>query len=285
MPGQTWTLLHQIPGGATLLGVWGANENDVYAVGTNGMILNYDGVQWTVVPSGTTATLTAVSGSSPSDVFAVGLGGTILHFDGFTWAPQTSGTTADLLDVHCLGVSHVVAVGTTGAVRRNTGSGWSAESPGTTEHLNGVAGFTGGEFWAAGSNGSIVRHDTTSWLPSTSSSTSHLYDIGGPPTTVQFPTPTILYAVGPAGMVLEYGGSSWDTHACSAMTNQHLYGLWYSGPNFYVVGTGGTILEIDGPRCYAHVGTTTAITLHDIWGSSSTHIFAVGDSETVVHFP
>ena len=40
----------------------------------------------------TRETLYGVWGSGPKDVFAVGSNGTILHYDGRAWKPLTSGT-------------------------------------------------------------------------------------------------------------------------------------------------------------------------------------------------
>jgi hypothetical protein len=56
--------------------------SDVFAVGSGGTILRYDGRVWSPMTSGTTVTLNSVWGSSSSDIFAVGSGGMILHYDG-----------------------------------------------------------------------------------------------------------------------------------------------------------------------------------------------------------
>jgi hypothetical protein len=65
-----------------LYGVWGSSGTDVFAVGSVGMLLHYDGNDWTPMNSGTTENLFGIWGSSSSDVFAVGSNGTILHHDG-----------------------------------------------------------------------------------------------------------------------------------------------------------------------------------------------------------
>jgi hypothetical protein len=62
-----------------LAGVWGASDDDVWAVGAGGTILHWDGAVWSPVPSGTTADLRGVWGIATRDVWAVGAGGTILH--------------------------------------------------------------------------------------------------------------------------------------------------------------------------------------------------------------
>jgi hypothetical protein len=67
-----------VPAGTpTLRGLSGAYLQGFIAVGDAGTILNYDGVSWTAVPSGTTARLNAIHGGPPW--YAVGENGTVLE--------------------------------------------------------------------------------------------------------------------------------------------------------------------------------------------------------------
>jgi hypothetical protein len=95
----------------TLYSIWGSSPSDVFAVGSGGTILHYDGSAWSAMSSGTTNELDGVWGSSSSDVFAVGNGGTILHYDGSEWSPMSSGTTNDLTGIWGSSPSDVFAVG------------------------------------------------------------------------------------------------------------------------------------------------------------------------------
>ena len=68
----------------TLYGIAAASCTDVYAVGSNGTILHYDGATWSAQTSGTAASLGSVTirtnaDGTPRDAWAVGLGGKILH--------------------------------------------------------------------------------------------------------------------------------------------------------------------------------------------------------------
>ena len=68
--------------GSTMIswrGIWGSSRSDVYAVGTSGNILHFDGQSWQSVNSGTSESLYAVWGDGAGRVFAVGGHGTILH--------------------------------------------------------------------------------------------------------------------------------------------------------------------------------------------------------------
>ena len=78
--GTRWTQV-TVPTRAALFGVWGSGADDVYAVGSGGVVLHgtRSGSQWTLETSGTDGDLLAVWGSGPDDVYAVGYAGTILH--------------------------------------------------------------------------------------------------------------------------------------------------------------------------------------------------------------
>jgi formylglycine-generating enzyme required for sulfatase activity len=65
---------------ATPRGIWGWSRSEAYAVGDEGLILHYDGANWFEMESGTARALYAVWGPSPDDVYIVGEGGTILHY-------------------------------------------------------------------------------------------------------------------------------------------------------------------------------------------------------------
>jgi hypothetical protein len=61
-----------------LSSVWGRADDDVYAVGTSGTIMHYDGSTWTAMASGAMSDLEAVGGTQ-ANTFAVGAAGTILR--------------------------------------------------------------------------------------------------------------------------------------------------------------------------------------------------------------
>jgi len=62
-----------------LRGIWGSSANNIFAVGTFGTILRYNGNIWAGMTMPVSNDLYAVWGSSENDIFAVGNSGTILH--------------------------------------------------------------------------------------------------------------------------------------------------------------------------------------------------------------
>lgn len=67
---------------AYLYDLWGSSGDDVYAVGTNGTIIHYNGSTWSEMTNPTNGgiALFAVWGTSQTNVFSAGGGSTILHY-------------------------------------------------------------------------------------------------------------------------------------------------------------------------------------------------------------
>jgi hypothetical protein len=75
-----------------LFKVWGSGADDVWAVGTGGVILHFDGDAWTPTTSPTDDRLIAVWGTTADDVYAVGGDGVglVLRWDGAAWTTFAS---------------------------------------------------------------------------------------------------------------------------------------------------------------------------------------------------
>jgi|GEM_PF-2170615 len=73
------TVPAEVPSGVTFNSVWGSSENNVFAVGTGGTIIHYDGTSWTKMTSSTTNNLLSVFGVVGGDVIAVGANGTVIR--------------------------------------------------------------------------------------------------------------------------------------------------------------------------------------------------------------
>src|SRR5258706_11280011 len=76
-------------------------------------------------PPITTAGLAEISGTAPNDIWAVGSHGTTVHYNGKLWTVVPSGTTVDLLGVYTSGSRDAWAVGDTEVVLRWDGAAWS----------------------------------------------------------------------------------------------------------------------------------------------------------------
>lgn len=72
-------LPHMVEGVSRLNAIWAGTASQVIAVGDDGKIVEFDGVDWKGMNSPTTTSLSAVWGDSPTSVYAVGEGGVMLH--------------------------------------------------------------------------------------------------------------------------------------------------------------------------------------------------------------
>ena len=68
-------------------------------------------------------------------------------------------------------------------------------------------------------------------------------------------------------------------------TVEHLYGVWgSSSSNVYAVGASGTILHYNGLIWSDDIESATTEGLRTIWGTGSSDIYSGGDSGTILHY-
>ncbi len=138
--GGVWTAVTPPPeaDGRMIYKVWGSASDDVWAVGEQGIILHFDGVQWSAVPSSTTSTLLTVAGPSPVTAVGGGVAGIAVERGGNgTWAS-------------------IPVTGVNGGSGGQTGGG-------PVKALNGVFVPSTGAGLAVGFSGTVVRRDLAGW--------------------------------------------------------------------------------------------------------------------------
>ena len=123
-----------VPQGTDLYAVWGSAADNVYAVGTKGTILHYDGNAWSSMNSPTASDLYGIWGQSANDIFAVGDAyhndgthystPTILRYDGTAWSKMPALSTRYFNAVWGRSADDIFASGAKGVMRFN-GSCWS----------------------------------------------------------------------------------------------------------------------------------------------------------------
>jgi hypothetical protein len=258
-----------------LQAVWGTSASDIFAVGANGTILHYNGTSWSAMTSGTTDILLSVWGSASDDVWAVSPTGTVLHYNGTGWTTATT-LSSQPYDVWGSSASDIFAVGASGAIEHYDGTGWSSMTSSTTNGLLGVWGTSGSDVYAVGVGGTIVHYDGTSWSTMTSNTSNDVYEVWGW-------SSTSVYAVGYARTLVSWNGSSWTEESTS--TFDSFWGVW-GGPSYlYLVGDQAsdrtTTTLYDGTLVPMTSGNNT--TLNDIWGTSDSDMWAVGEGGLILH--
>lgn len=104
-----------------------------------------------------------VNGTAANDVWACGTKGTMLHYDGTSWNAVNMGTADPIIRMWKEdGGSVLYAVGHKGHIWRNTSGIWAGMTSPTTQNLYGV-GEMDGAVHAVGQDGTICRLQGDSW--------------------------------------------------------------------------------------------------------------------------
>jgi hypothetical protein len=121
--------------------------------------------------------------------------------------------------------------------------------------------------------------------PSSSTATVHNTVLPGTWRSVASPTtknlkgiwaaaPDNVYAVGEAGTIIRWNGSSWST--VTPITSANLNAIWGSNPNnIWVAGDTGTILHWDG-MTWSMAASSTSRNLTSVWGSDASNVLMTG---------
>jgi hypothetical protein len=146
-------------------GVWAAGDNEVYAVGDDGVIIqctascpSYSSSNWSAMttPKGVTSHLHALHRFSNKEMFAVGLDGTVLHYDGSKWTEMQLNTSTYFYGVWGSDPKDVWVVGHSlfkpdEAVWHYDGTSWTkSQLPRDNIKLNAVWGTGANDVWAVG---------------------------------------------------------------------------------------------------------------------------------------
>jgi hypothetical protein len=221
-----------------LFDVFFTDNNNGWVVGNNGKIYYYNGTDFTEQTSGLTTAINGVFFTSPTNGFAVGNGGKIIRFDGNVWSPMTVNLTADLLAIHGNGPDNVWAVGKTGKYAQFNGTVWTDGSF-TNRDMNDVWVTPSGRVWVAAKAGRILNYNGTTWSEQM---------VGAPPRDLQgvcFLNDQNGYIVGNNGTLLYFNGLVWQTLASG--TTENINGIYLaSNQSGYLAGNAGTIIKYQG---------------------------------------
>jgi hypothetical protein len=260
-----------------LTAVWGSSKNDVWAAGSGGTIIHFDGTAWAPTPTAVKNTFHAIWGSSKNDVWVASATDTVFHSTGYagaatewqrvrtpldddTDAPLYTiwGTSAD--DVRIAGRSFVLRIeGTEDFINSNIltkttlddgGVAWQG-TPGSASVL-GLWGTSANDVWLVG--------DNSSYAP---------WQLG-----------LTLHGTGGAD-----GSITWTE--VDSQSSVRLRAIWGSSANdIWAVGDIGTIRHIDGAtsKAWDVIASPTTAALHAVWGSAADDIWAVGEAGTIIHY-
>jgi hypothetical protein len=298
--------------------VWGTSKDDVWAVGSGGAVIHFDGTHWKDSSLPTTRTLFGVGGSGPDDVWIVGTYGTVYHGPGLDagtahWeskpiVPYSGAEEKMLLSVWSPSPDQVWITGESlkisGQARAATqyrgrvvdgGAAWQAMSPCSSCTFTAkVWGTSPSDIWSVGPKGKAYRTGAPDggagdaavadaapvWVDVSPPSTEDLRAVWGS-------SKDDVWAVGRRGTVRRYRDEAAEAEVVAAGTTEDLHAVWGSAPNdVWAVGDYGTILHFDGTSWQS---STAALPvgrkphLYGVWGSAENDVWIVGEG-IVLHF-
>jgi hypothetical protein len=261
---------------AHLNGLWGIDQDEIFASGTGGTILQYDGTQWKRMQTGTSVNFDVLWGTSSNDIFVVGNSGKILHYDGTEWKPMNSKVTSNLDVVWGVASNRVFAAGAGGTILEYDGHEWTQSPNITSSDIRGMWGPSVNNIYAVGDEGVVLQYNGSDWNPRPTITGVDFTDLWG--TSAEN-----IVAVGLAGKIYKHATSEWVE--MTSPTSENLYGVWgwQADDEIYAVGMSGTILKYNGIE-WSEEASPVGNWLIDIWGSPDGTVFSVGTNGTVLRY-
>jgi hypothetical protein len=268
---------------SALLGVWGASEQDVWAVGgrdgSGPLVFHYDGAGWTRVATGLqNVDLWWVHGFAGGPVYMSGSNGTILRYDGSSFTTMATPGTGIVFGMWGAAADDMWAVGGSfnggGFIWRYDGTAWTevADAPadiavdGSFWKVNGLA---SNDVWISCSKGATLHWNGSGFERLDLPVTDSMFSVAG--------NAERYITVGGSfdGKLFENEGSGWQSAIPTG--GPILTGVAVSANDAYAVGQFGTILRRGGNGTWAVEKTrATDQNLHAAWIDPSGGAWVVG---------
>jgi len=267
-----------VSGFYALTAVWGASKNDVWAVGSGGTIVHWDGTAWTATPTAVKNTFNTVWGSGPNDVWVASSTDAVFRSAG--WAGKDTEWERVPLPLDKDNDAPVFAIwGTKAGDLVIAGQSFYLPVPDTEDFV---------------ASNAFVRHllpdGSFDWvgIPGT----ANVYGIwGSGPEDVWLVADNSLHKKWELGLTLHGSGGAdggaltWtEVDSRSAVA---LRAIWGSSANdIWAVGDMGSIRHATSATVtkLEVVPSPTSERLRAVWGSAADDVWAVGDVGTILHY-
>lgn len=313
-----------LPFGMDLRDVTATAANDVWAVGTQGSILHYDGSRWNFSNSGTQNDLQSVSASAANNAWvAGGSNGLVLRWDGTSWSSVNTGRNVFTSGIYTSGPSSVIATELGSNALHYNGTNWTARvavARNGVGILRGISGSSATNVWVYGDDLSVSTWNGTAWtflartyVPTgiyaspagggyMQHFTSQMYKVA----TTGYTMPTAptadvsgtsgivglwgidgnnVFTSGPQGVLYKFNGTTWST----IQTPVKEVGVFAKGagssPNdMWLVGRAGIVARWDGTKVTSDRANVLSGDITNVWGSGPNDVWFVTDKRTVIHY-
>ena len=242
---SAWAVEHPLaPGPESLQSIAVGSDGHAFAVGVGGVILQYDGAEWTRGTPPAVYNLRWVDALRGDFAVAVGSSGAVVWWNGTDWTfDDASGTTWTLYGVSIVDENDVWAGGANGTMIHWDGTGWTDSPTGSTRHFYRVLALGHDDVYAVGTAGTVMHYDGTGWTRI--SSAAMIAEIE----TVWTPDGDQIWVAGTDGFISRWERSTGVWTPTPSGTLETIYALWGSaGDDIWGVGgyTGGIVLHWNG---------------------------------------
>jgi len=237
--------------------VWVRRPDDVWVVGSNQNLLQWDGKDWHQRATAETPHLDAVWGHDADLAYAVGsrrrkVLSDILRYEGGDWKPVPNVPEGYWFDVWGSGPLDVYASGNGGLIHYD-GKSWQRVE-GAKQAFTQAEGeqnyFNASRVWGSGpndvfvsmSNGGVLHFDGSAWSYTAPAKIHLRYKLPGDGGVDEVAgRGAEVWGVSNHGLIYRYDGVAW--HHESSATDTQFSGVWVSDKAVYAVGNGGAILR------------------------------------------
>ncbi len=275
----TWCMVETHVSPSNLLrAVWGTGASDVWAAGSGGTIIHYDGSDWSPVSSGVRNTINAIWGSGPDDVYLAGSADAIFH--GARGAGQSPVVTK-------------LALGREGIEGKKINTVWGTSPDDVRLGTDAFDYFD--DFWRSATQLVLARSDAgePGWTPTPVRAEGDPYGgiarcIWGTSSQDFWISASELLRPGREAIVYHAraGSAGIVVTEVDSQSSSIIESIYGTSPNdVWAVGAGGTIRHISSADVRWQVVTSpTRENLRSVWASAPDDVWAVGDKGTILHY-
>lgn len=305
-----------------LTAVWGSGGSDVWAAGSGGNIVHWDGTAWKPTPTTPAVknTFSHLVGSGPNDVWAISATDTIFHSTGWNGSTATwTRMPSPFADEFTLIPISAAWAHSSGEVRLGGPSVYLEDGEGNfsphnqlakkivdggvqwqpvkgTATLNAIWGASPDDLWVAGDNSQAAKWQLGMTMHGTraaGSKAEHTWvEVDSQASVILEAiwgsSAADVWAVGDKGTIrhITAGAVRWDV--VPSPTTEALHAIWGAGPSdIWAVGDNGTIIHWDGqawkPALAAFPVNRKKPDLYGVWGAATNDVWIVGSTIALHH--
>ncbi len=189
--------------------VWGVTANDMYAVGSGGLIMHYDGKTWQYMQGVNHAFLMStkfhgVCGTNTNNVYVIS-DYDVIYFDGIMWR-KSKWIWGQFFAIWGSSMTDMWVTSSDGMLwSHGARNDWDLVMLPKDMQANyyAIYGFSSGEIFVAGENGKMLKGHDYKFTRVETGTTENIRALWGT-------SPKDLYAAGDNGLLMHYDGQAWQ---------------------------------------------------------------------------